>query len=76
MDEIRMIFNRTLTVQRYVIDVEHNRKNFTRLAAEAIAKMIVEEGLLLTESEYDIQRDMYLTHCTLLKLGDEQRKLP
>ena len=73
MSEVKVVFNQNLHVQQFVVDVLHDKNNFVRYATAAIAKMIVEEGLLLTQTEYDIERGMYLTHCSLLKLGDEER---
>jgi hypothetical protein len=75
MSEINVVMNKHLGVDQLVFDLEHGKKDFTRLAAKVIAKALVEQACLTTQTEYDIVRNAYRTHVSVL-VGNKQRILP
>ena len=56
-------------------DVEHDKKNWRKIAAEAIAKELVEGPYLQTSTRYLIEQDAYHTTFVVV-LGRKKMKLP
>ncbi len=72
---IKVIMNKHFGVDQMVFDLEHGRKDFTRLAARQIAKALVEQACLVTQTEYDVRRGCYHTNVSVL-VGQKERRLP
>lgn len=74
-DEIDVVLDQSLVVEKLEVDVKHGRNDFVRQATAEIAKELVERGCLLTRTEFDIESGMYRTYSVAL-VGRRKRVLP
>ncbi len=72
---MKVVLNKEFLVDRIVVDVKHGKKDFVRLASEQIAKALVEQGCLLTQTQYSMEHDAYYT-CVTVLVGNKERVLP
>jgi len=72
---MNVIMDTHYAVGRLSLDVKHNRKNFLREASKSIAKILLENGCLIHDTEYNLEAQMYQTNVSLY-IGHKERWLP
>ena len=72
---MKVVMDSQYAVGRLTVDIEHDKKNFLREAAKWIATALLENGCIIVDTRYDIEKQMYLSEMNLY-IGHKERWLP
>ena len=70
-----IVMNRKFAFDVLHVDMDHGKKDWLRVAAEKLAKELLEHGCIVEHSTYNVKQGCYHTCFTVLT-GREQRRLP
>ena len=72
---VDIVLNKMYAFDVLHVDMEHGKKDWLRIAAEALAKELLKNGCIVEHSTYNIERGAYHTSFTVLT-GRQRMELP